>query len=104
MATVCCRALYVVKWYEISRVLTVSSTLVTTKNYRNETWCKRWWHFSQRNFSTTRSYFAPNLSPIFAKGMENICTKEKKSKSTKDDKAEKQLVLDKTDGGKLLEL
>lgn len=30
--------------------------------------------------------------------MENICTKEKKSKSTKDDKAEKQLVLDKTDG------
>lgn len=35
MATVCCRALCVVKWYEVSRVLSVSSTLVTTKSYRN---------------------------------------------------------------------
>lgn len=35
MATVCCRALYAVRWYEVSRVLSVSATLVTTKNYRN---------------------------------------------------------------------
>lgn len=35
MATVSFRALYVVRWYEVSRVLSVSSTLTTTKNYRN---------------------------------------------------------------------
>ena len=75
MATVCCRALYVVRWYEVSRVLSVSSTLVTTKNYRNETWCKRWWYISQRNLFLTTSRFAPGLSPVLPKEEESLKTK-----------------------------
>ncbi|XP_076398365.1 mitochondrial calcium uniporter isoform X2 [Megachile rotundata] len=96
MATVCCRALYAVRWYEVSRVLSVSSTLVTTKNYRNETWCKRWWHISQRNLFLTTSCFAPGLSPILAKEVEGSKTKTvskdlKPSRLSQDDKAPKSL-------------
>ncbi|KAK9302843.1 hypothetical protein QLX08_005254 [Tetragonisca angustula] len=90
MATVCCRALCVVKWYEVSRVLSVSSTLITTKSYRNETWCKRWWHISQRNVSSTKSYFPPSLSPILAKGMEDSSKEKKATKSTKPTKSGKE--------------
>lgn len=95
MATVCCRALYVVKLHEVSRVLSVSSTLVTTKNYRNETRCKRWWHNSQRNLSSTKSNFSPRLSSILAKGMEDTSTPNEQSptKATKSGKADKSLMI-----------
>ncbi|KAL2739454.1 hypothetical protein V1477_010843 [Vespula maculifrons] len=33
----------------------------------NETWCKRWWHFSQRNISITARSFEPNLTTILMK-------------------------------------
>ncbi|KAG7200438.1 hypothetical protein KM043_017887 [Ampulex compressa] len=72
MATVSCRALYVVRWYEVSRVLGVSPTLATTRNYRNETWCRRWWHISQRSLSLTANTFAPSLSPILAKEVHGL--------------------------------
>ncbi|XP_050600815.1 calcium uniporter protein, mitochondrial isoform X1 [Bombus affinis] len=95
MATVCCRALYVVKWYEVSRVLSVSSTLVTTKSYQNETWCKRWWHSTQRNLSSTKSNFSPRLSPILAEGMEDKSTpkEQNRTKPTKNDEVEKSLMI-----------
>ncbi|KAF7410300.1 hypothetical protein HZH68_004681 [Vespula germanica] len=32
-----------------------------------ETWCKRWWHFSQRNISITARSFEPNLTTILMK-------------------------------------
>ncbi|XP_076636783.1 mitochondrial calcium uniporter [Colletes latitarsis] len=94
MATVSCRALYIVRWYKISRVMTVSSTLATTKNYRNETWCRRWWHISQRSLSLTTSTFAPSLSPILARGIEDSSTSSKETKIPRlpKDKTEKNLV------------
>nr|KAF7432225.1 hypothetical protein H0235_005149 [Vespula pensylvanica] len=33
----------------------------------SETWCKRWWHFSQRNISITARSFEPNLTTILMK-------------------------------------
>ncbi|XP_076247002.1 mitochondrial calcium uniporter isoform X2 [Calliopsis andreniformis] len=91
MATVSFRALYVVRWYEVSRVLGVSSTLTRTKNFRNETWCRRWWHISQRSLSLTTSSFAPNLSPMLAKGMEETKA-PKETKTLTKDKEEKGLA------------
>ncbi|XP_076685902.1 mitochondrial calcium uniporter [Andrena cerasifolii] len=95
MATVSCRALCIVRWYEVSRVLGVSSTLATTKNYRNETWCRRWWHISQRSLTLTTSPFAPILSPILAKGMEDSKSSSKETKISRlsKDKTEKSLVV-----------
>ncbi|XP_031843792.2 mitochondrial calcium uniporter isoform X1 [Nomia melanderi] len=95
MAAVSCRALCIVRWYEVSRVLSVSSTLATTKNYRNETWCKRWWHISQRSISVSTSSFAPSLSPILAKGMQASGSSSKETKTSrlsKDKTNEKSLV------------
>ncbi|XP_076281631.1 mitochondrial calcium uniporter [Lasioglossum baleicum] len=89
-----CRALCIVRWYEVSRVLSVSSTLATTKNYRNETWCRRWWHISRRSISVTTSSFAPSLSPILAKGLEDSrsSSKETKTSSLSKEKIEKSLI------------
>ncbi|XP_017876586.1 calcium uniporter protein, mitochondrial isoform X2 [Ceratina calcarata] len=47
---------------------------------------------SQRNLSLTTSFLAPSLSPILAMGMEDPKAKEKKTRLTKDDKAEKSAV------------
>ncbi|XP_066586594.1 calcium uniporter protein, mitochondrial isoform X1 [Prorops nasuta] len=66
MATVSCRASFVLRWYELSRVFSAPATLATTK-YRKETWCRRWWHISQRSLSTTSTYYGPTLSPILRK-------------------------------------
>ncbi|XP_033174255.1 calcium uniporter protein, mitochondrial [Bombus impatiens] len=97
MATVSCRALCVVKWYEVSRVLSVSSTLVTTKSYRNETWCKRWWHSTQRNLSSTKNNFSPRSSPGLMKRIEDTSTPSERSptKATKNDTANKSLMITK---------
>ncbi|KOX78017.1 hypothetical protein WN51_05905 [Melipona quadrifasciata] len=55
-----------------------------------ETWCKRWWHISQRNVSSTKSYFPPSLGPILAKGMEDSSKEKKATKSTKPTKGGKE--------------
>ncbi|CAD6209051.1 GSCOCG00003699001-RA-CDS, partial [Cotesia congregata] len=71
---VTCRALVLLR-LEITRGLSVAS-LATPRRYHNETWCKRWWHISQRGLSTTTSTFGPTISPILSK-------EQKESKDTK---------------------
>ncbi|XP_057338782.1 calcium uniporter protein, mitochondrial isoform X2 [Microplitis mediator] len=72
--SVTCRALVLLR-LEITRGLSVAS-LATPRRYHNETWCKRWWHISQRGLSTTRGTFGPTISPILSK-------EQKESKDTK---------------------
>ncbi|KZC09597.1 hypothetical protein WN55_00269 [Dufourea novaeangliae] len=61
-----------------------------------ETWCRRWWHISQRSLTVTTSSFAPSLGPILAKGMDDSRISSKETKTTPSrlskDKTEKSLV------------
>ncbi|XP_044599342.1 calcium uniporter protein, mitochondrial [Cotesia glomerata] len=81
---VTCRALVLLR-LEITRGLSVAS-LATPRRYHNETWCKRWWHISQRGLSTTTSTFGPTISPILSK-------EQKESKDTKHQSQHQQKAL-----------
>ncbi|KAH0568433.1 hypothetical protein KQX54_020859 [Cotesia glomerata] len=55
-------------------------------SHTQETWCKRWWHISQRGLSTTTSTFGPTISPILSK-------EQKESKDTKHQSQHQQKAL-----------
>lgn len=77
------RVIFLARFYDVSaRVCTISSTLVDSRNYENETWCRRWWHNSQRNISTTARSFEPNLSAILMKHMHETRSSSKGTKSS----------------------
>ncbi|XP_015182511.1 PREDICTED: uncharacterized protein LOC107069581 [Polistes dominula] len=77
-SAVSCRVMFLTRWYDVStRVFTASSALVTSRNFQNETWCKRWWQLSQRNISITARSFEPNLSTILMKSNTQASTIKK---------------------------
>ncbi|XP_050445214.1 calcium uniporter protein, mitochondrial isoform X1 [Cataglyphis hispanica] len=80
MAAVSCRAIFVVRWCEMSRVLTATSCLAATRRYRKETWCRRWWHISQRSLSLSASSYSPRLNPLLMKQLKEPNTTEKQAK------------------------
>ncbi|XP_011161228.1 calcium uniporter protein, mitochondrial [Solenopsis invicta] len=80
MAAVKCRAIFVVRWCEMSRVLTASSCLATTRRYQKETWCRRWWHISQRGVSVSASSYSPKLNPLLMKQLKEPKATEKETK------------------------
>ncbi|XP_028045144.1 calcium uniporter protein, mitochondrial [Monomorium pharaonis] len=77
-----CRAVLVVRWCEMSRVLTASSCLATTRRCQKETWCRRWWHISQRSVSLSASSYSPKLNPLLMKQLKEPKATEKETKKT----------------------
>ncbi|XP_011695225.1 PREDICTED: calcium uniporter protein, mitochondrial [Wasmannia auropunctata] len=82
MAAVSCRAIFVVRWCEMSRVLTATSYLAATRRYRKETWCRRWWYISQRSVSLSASSYSPKLNPLLMKQLKEPKAMEKEAKKT----------------------
>ncbi|XP_070160830.1 calcium uniporter protein, mitochondrial [Polyergus mexicanus] len=82
MAAVSCRAIFVVRWCEMSRVLTATSYLAATRRCRKETWCRRWWHISQRSLSLSATSYSPRLNPLLMKQLKEPNATEKKVKRT----------------------
>ncbi|XP_077273006.1 mitochondrial calcium uniporter [Temnothorax americanus] len=78
MAAVSCRAIFVVRWCETSRMLTTA----TTRRCRKETWCRRWWHISQRSVSLSASSYSPKLNPLLMKQLKEPKATEKEVKKT----------------------
>ncbi|XP_071568070.1 calcium uniporter protein, mitochondrial [Temnothorax nylanderi] len=78
MAAVSCRAIFVVRWCETSRMLTTA----TTRRCRKETWCRRWWHISQRSVSLSASPYSPKLNPLLMKQLKEPKATEKEVKKT----------------------
>lgn len=64
----------------MSRVLTASSCLATTRRYQKETWCRRWWHISQRGVSVSASSYSPKLNPLLMKQLKEPKATEKETK------------------------
>ncbi|XP_029175046.1 calcium uniporter protein, mitochondrial [Nylanderia fulva] len=83
MAAVSCRAIFVVRWCEMSRVLTATSCLTATRRYRKETWCRRWWHISQRSLSLSANSYSPRLSPLLMKQLKEPKPTEKQETTKK---------------------
>nr|XP_012229848.1 PREDICTED: calcium uniporter protein, mitochondrial isoform X1 [Linepithema humile]XP_012229850.1 PREDICTED: calcium uniporter protein, mitochondrial isoform X1 [Linepithema humile]XP_012229851.1 PREDICTED: calcium uniporter protein, mitochondrial isoform X1 [Linepithema humile] len=75
MAAVSFRAIFVVRWCEMNR-------LVATRRYQKETWCRRWWHISHRTFSLTASSYSPTLNPLLMKQLNEPKATEKQTKKT----------------------
>ncbi|XP_012057866.1 PREDICTED: calcium uniporter protein, mitochondrial [Atta cephalotes] len=82
MAAVSFRAIFVVRWCEMSRVLTATSYLTTTRRYRKETWCRRWWHISQRSVSLSANSYSPKLNPLLMKQLKEPKATEREVKKT----------------------
>lgn len=66
----------------MSRVLTATSYLTTTRRYRKETWCKRWWHISQRSVSLSANSYSPKLNPLLMKQLKEPKATEREVKKT----------------------
>ncbi|KAK2587787.1 hypothetical protein KPH14_003891 [Odynerus spinipes] len=77
------RVILLARFYDVSaRAFTVSSTLITSRNYENETWCRRWWHISHRNISLTARSFEPKLSTILMKHTHDAKSSGKSTKAS----------------------
>ncbi|RLU15707.1 hypothetical protein DMN91_011462 [Ooceraea biroi] len=83
MAAVSCRAIFVVRWCETSRgALTATSRLASTRRYQEETWCRRWWHISQRSLSLSAGSYSPRLNPLLMKQLKEPKITERQAKKT----------------------
>ncbi|XP_014474720.1 PREDICTED: calcium uniporter protein, mitochondrial isoform X1 [Dinoponera quadriceps] len=80
-AAASCRAIFVVRWYEVSRALSAASCLTATRKYQKETWCRRWWHISQRSLSLSASSYSPTLNPLLMKQLKEPKATEKAAKN-----------------------
>lgn len=47
-----------------------------------ETWCRRWWHISQRSLSLSASSYSPRLNLLLMKQLKEPNTTEKQTKRT----------------------
>ncbi|EZA56961.1 hypothetical protein X777_03145 [Ooceraea biroi] len=48
----------------------------------DETWCRRWWHISQRSLSLSAGSYSPRLNPLLMKQLKEPKITERQAKKT----------------------
>ncbi|XP_011862665.1 PREDICTED: calcium uniporter protein, mitochondrial [Vollenhovia emeryi] len=60
----------------------IEASFVECLTSSSETWCRRWWHISQRSVSLSASSYSPKLNPLLMKQLKEPKATEKEVKRT----------------------